>query len=542
MFLVVEDQLRVSEGWVRCGRCTHVFNALEDLLDVALGTPVHLDLGALKSSPHQPSAPVAGDHPSALADPTVDPTVDPRTGSPPDPRASWSTDQTAEPETPAPDGAAPAAFPAGAATVGLDAGNVDPLAQPPWQDTPASAPPSQSPAPPPPPSVPWPGMQAPSALWPLPSEPAAPSQPPPLGQKPSFDPGLATEILPSGWLDEGGSKAEPEGPHPTWVLSNFSDELPDQLLRTPSVPADLVDHDTLKPIEAMDLFSVRPARPGAATPPPLTGAASQRQSDDRAANLRLTEPPPAPGPPTLPGVARPGAADGFSPVDKVDLGFDPVPEREPGHGLDLDLDLDPVLDAGLDDRPSDPSQRDPWSTTPNEEPPSFVRQAERAERWRSGPMRGFLIGMAMTLSLLLTAQAAYLWRDSLAAHVPRLVPALNAVCETLGCELAPLRRIEHWAVDSSGLSRINEPLGPQGHRYRLSLMLHNRANTALMTPAVELTLTDSRGDVVARKVLTMAEFGGPPGAAAAGQELPLRALLATGERRIEGYTVELFYP
>jgi hypothetical protein len=28
----------------------------------------------------------------------------------------------------------------------------------------------------------------------------------------------------------------------------------------------------------------------------------------------------------------------------------------------------------------------------------------------------------------------------------------------------------------------------------------------------------------------------------AGQELPLQALLSTGERRVSGYTVELFYP
>jgi len=28
----------------------------------------------------------------------------------------------------------------------------------------------------------------------------------------------------------------------------------------------------------------------------------------------------------------------------------------------------------------------------------------------------------------------------------------------------------------------------------------------------------------------------------AGQELPLQALLSTGERRVDGYTVDLFYP
>jgi predicted Zn finger-like uncharacterized protein len=34
VFRVVQDQLKVSEGWVRCGRCQEVFNALETLFDL----------------------------------------------------------------------------------------------------------------------------------------------------------------------------------------------------------------------------------------------------------------------------------------------------------------------------------------------------------------------------------------------------------------------------------------------------------------------------------------------------------------------------
>ena len=34
VFRVVQDQLKVSEGWVRCGRCAEVFNALEGLFDL----------------------------------------------------------------------------------------------------------------------------------------------------------------------------------------------------------------------------------------------------------------------------------------------------------------------------------------------------------------------------------------------------------------------------------------------------------------------------------------------------------------------------
>lgn len=39
VFRVVQDQLKVSEGWVRCGRCDAVFNALEGLFDLQRDTP-----------------------------------------------------------------------------------------------------------------------------------------------------------------------------------------------------------------------------------------------------------------------------------------------------------------------------------------------------------------------------------------------------------------------------------------------------------------------------------------------------------------------
>ena len=39
VFRVVQDQLKVSEGWVRCGRCNEVFNALQGLFDLERDGP-----------------------------------------------------------------------------------------------------------------------------------------------------------------------------------------------------------------------------------------------------------------------------------------------------------------------------------------------------------------------------------------------------------------------------------------------------------------------------------------------------------------------
>ncbi|MEW6099274.1 MAG: zinc-ribbon and DUF3426 domain-containing protein [Pseudomonadota bacterium] len=60
-FRVVQDQLRVSEGWVRCGRCGEVFNAIEGLFDLERDVPPSAAPGTPPSSPPGavPPAPVA---------------------------------------------------------------------------------------------------------------------------------------------------------------------------------------------------------------------------------------------------------------------------------------------------------------------------------------------------------------------------------------------------------------------------------------------------------------------------------------------------
>lgn len=48
VFRIVQDQLLVSEGWVRCGRCREVFNAIENMFDLRKS-------GAAAASPPSPS-------------------------------------------------------------------------------------------------------------------------------------------------------------------------------------------------------------------------------------------------------------------------------------------------------------------------------------------------------------------------------------------------------------------------------------------------------------------------------------------------------
>jgi predicted Zn finger-like uncharacterized protein len=54
IFRVVQDQLRVSEGWVRCGRCAEVFDAREQLFDVEREAPPPWSGSAAHEAPARP--------------------------------------------------------------------------------------------------------------------------------------------------------------------------------------------------------------------------------------------------------------------------------------------------------------------------------------------------------------------------------------------------------------------------------------------------------------------------------------------------------
>ena len=174
--------------------------------------------------------------------------------------------------------------------------------------------------------------------------------------------------------------------------------------------------------------------------------------------------------------------------------------------------------------------------------PSFLRQADRAARWRQPRVRAALAAAALLCAVGLAAQVAHSWRDLAAARWPATAPLLTAACQALGCTLGPPRLIDALVVESSGLLRVE-----RSALYRLSVTLRNREAYAIAVPAVDLTLTDTRGRVLARRTLRPDDLGaaGIDGAPA-GRELLLQATLQartdTPGQVVAGYTIALFYP
>lgn len=182
--------------------------------------------------------------------------------------------------------------------------------------------------------------------------------------------------------------------------------------------------------------------------------------------------------------------------------------------------------------------------------PSFVRRADRQAQWRHPVVRATLAGVALALLGMLGVQAGVAFRDEISAQYPQARPWVAELCNYAGCEIAPWRHIEDLAVDSVTLTRSGRAASPEDRTpddasdaaYKLSVVLHNRAAVAIATPHVELSLTDSSGSLVSRRVLSPTEFGFVPKELPPGSNTNLQTRLSSTGGRIAGYTVELFYP
>ena len=170
--------------------------------------------------------------------------------------------------------------------------------------------------------------------------------------------------------------------------------------------------------------------------------------------------------------------------------------------------------------------------------PSFLRTEPPPSRWPPAQVRRALGLGSLAAALLLALQVLVHFRDTVAAQGP---PGLRVIVEGLcnlgGCRIETPRRLDSLAVDHSALAPADG-----GAVYRLSLVLRNGADVAVMMPALDLTLTDAHGRVIARRVLRADELGVTQSTLPAGGAVPLLALLDTGETRVAGYTIEAFYP
>ncbi|HLL20262.1 MAG TPA: DUF3426 domain-containing protein [Rubrivivax sp.] len=277
----------------------------------------------------------------------------------------------------------------------------------------------------------------------------------------------------------------------------------------------------------VDLESGESRRLSLDTPEASAGAASQRDEQEpppsdafeTTAVIERIEPPFTSALPAVAAADTPSAVSEAPQVDPWD--------RSPSGA--------PADTQGLSDFPTDPTPD--LEGPPTVPTPSFLRRAERAERWRQPRVQAMLAGFSALAGLVLVLQVVFAYRDSFAAHWPGLRGALVSVCDVLGCSVSPPRAMDQISVESSAFVRVEK-----SSLYRLAVALRNRGGHDVALPAIEVAVSDGQGKLLARRVLRPAEMGASQIALGAGRDLLLQATLQIDTEPVSGYTVELFYP
>ncbi len=219
------------------------------------------------------------------------------------------------------------------------------------------------------------------------------------------------------------------------------------------------------------------------------------------------------------------------PVEQADA---PPPDEPPSHAESETALAGPLAEAPHDE-PTAAVDADAQAVPDV----SFVRQARRRAFWQRPVVRVGLTLAAVLLVLALTVQVLVQQRERLAAAHPEWQPWLTALCEPLGCQIGPWRAIESVVIDGSALVRLRD------NAYRFEVSLRNTSDLALAVPALELSLTNHRDEVVLRRVILAEEWSAPitqlP--AQATQMLTVQmALTAPEDLRMSGYRALVFYP
>lgn len=202
-----------------------------------------------------------------------------------------------------------------------------------------------------------------------------------------------------------------------------------------------------------------------------------------------------------------------------------------------------------------PAKRGKPKSKPGDDTPEFIRKAERRARWQSPAVKGVLSLVGGLLAVLLGLQAALHFHNQLAARFPETEPLLTQLCAAAGCDIQAPMQLDDLIVDSVTLTRTGAGAGAETasdsasqaqpanspQSYRLDVVLRNHASWSLAAPHIELSLNDPDGGLITRRTLSLAEFGFREQAVPANSATPLQLMLSS-QARINGYTVEVFYP
>lgn len=152
------------------------------------------------------------------------------------------------------------------------------------------------------------------------------------------------------------------------------------------------------------------------------------------------------------------------------------------------------------------------------------------------------VAASLFLLLTLALQGGYFFRDMIAASYPPLRPVLEQSCAYFECRVSLPRNAELLGIETSELNA--DP--SRASIVVLTSVLRNRAPHVQAYPVLELTLTNARDEMVARRVFLPGEYlrrgtALEQGIPARG-DVAVKLLMDLGDLKAEGYRLYLFYP
>ncbi|MEF9963750.1 MAG: zinc-ribbon and DUF3426 domain-containing protein [Comamonas sp.] len=491
-FKVVDDQLRISDGWVRCGKCKAVFDALAHLVPGAAVPAPDQTQPAPALAPRQAAAALASAFAAVPAAKTEAAAV-----------LMTQNSLQIDPNAQVPE-LSVLVFPR-RANLGGDSGYVDSSWMQAYEDEAAAALPLEPPAV----AADRSGLES---QW----QPLADQRPPSLrSSRVDFS---ATDDLAELQAREGrlleamAERQKPAEPVQQAQLPAHATPLASSdagLPLAPSSPSSRLPDRADPPMEdAPRGEAVCAAAADVAPKAQMAATAPEAQSREDEALLRD----PALAGHTLgAGKVEPTLAAPTNYVAQMDEAVAAVDTAA------VDAAASAAIDAAAE--------------------PGFVRAAKRKAFWR----KPWVVVLSLLLSLLLLAalllQVALTQRDRLALAQPQWRPALQAACRMAGCEIAVPRQLQAVSIDSTSFNAV----GPR--QFRLRVVLRNAADDPVAVPSLELSLNDAAEKLVLRRVLGPQDLQAPAALDAHGEwtaEMVIEVAEAAGD--VVGYRVLAFYP
>jgi predicted Zn finger-like uncharacterized protein len=294
--------------------------------------------------------------------------------------------------------------------------------------------------------------------------------------------------------------------------------------------------------------------------PPAPAATMESEADPEAASAETeSSPQQAPAEPEAQAVDVPAQDDPLTRMTLIDFRLrddDDAIDDPRNIGTPHAANLPDPIEQAIDDLQRKPLRRahgigaeeerldasDETAAPEDEaEEPSFVKKARH--RQRVGPLITLLMAIGTVLLLAaLAAQAAYAFRQELAARFPQAKPVLLRACAAFGCRVGLPSHIDTLTIESNELQTVS----PDSATYVFSTLLRNRAATVQAWPNIELTLNDANEKPIARRVFMPREYLANAADVdmgfAAGTEQAIKLYFELAQLKPAGYRVYIFYP